>query len=110
MFPQYFPEIPKLERKDAQSPYDKLVGWFFDNEGLEIYDENPDSAYKKNLDAIEPLDELIEKHRPECKDENRYFLKELLLWGLVAHNKLSKHRFERGVRFKDVYGGYISRL
>lgn len=110
LFPNYFPKIEKLERKDAQSPYDELIGWFFEGEGFELLDEETDADYRKKLDNMVPLDRLIAKFQPGVNKNDSYFLKELLLWGLVANKKLSKHRFERGYQFKDLYGSIISGL
>tara|TARA_R110002020_G_scaffold21009_3_gene71269 strand:+ start:26240 stop:27709 length:1470 start_codon:yes stop_codon:yes gene_type:complete len=110
LFPTYFPPIAKLERKDREGPYDELINWFFDGEGFEILDDATNEEYKKQLDSIAPLNRLIREHHPKVNTEDAYFLKEILLWGLVAHKKLSKHRFTQGYQFKDLYGSYISGL
>lgn len=110
IFPAIFPKINKLERKDAETPYDELVSWFFDKEALELLDEDSDSEYKGKLDAVSPLNQLLKEHHPDLDKEDSYFIKELVLWGLVAHKKLSKYRMSDGVRFKDMYGSYISGL
>ena len=110
LFPNYFPKIEKLQRKDAESEYDELVHWFFEGEGFELLDGDNDSRYRAKLDSIGPLEQLIATHQPDIAKEDSYFMKELLLWGLVAHKKLSKHRFVQGVQFKDPYGSYIRGL
>ena len=110
IFPNYFEPIAKLERKDAQSPYDDVINWFFDAEGFELLDEASNADYQKKLDHIKPLERLIQKYQPNIPDAEKYFMKELVLWGLVAHNKLSKHRFTEGYQFKDLYGSFISGL
>lgn len=110
LFPTLFPKINKLERKDAETPYDDVISWFFDQEGFELFDEDSDKVYKEKLDKITPLTALINEHLPDLDKKESYFVKELALWGLVAHKKLSKYRFSNGVRFKDLYGSYISEL
>src|SRR5690606_5845429 len=45
LFQNYFPKIDKLERKDAEGPYDGLVGWFFDCEGFDLLDDATDKEY-----------------------------------------------------------------
>mgnify|MGYP003634190844 FL=1 len=110
LFLNYFPKIDKLERKDAESPYDELVSWFFDGEGFDLLDDATDKDYKEKLDNIVPLQQLITKYQPDIKKEDTYFLKELVLWGLVAHKKLSKQRYTIGYQIKDVYGSFISGL
>ncbi|NER11241.1 magnesium chelatase subunit I [Muriicola jejuensis] len=110
LFPNYFPAILKLEQKNAEGPYDDLILWFFDREGLELQDEHTDEEYQKLLNSIPPLQDLILKHQPKVKERDSYFLKEFLLWGLVVHKKLSKQRFSKGYQLKDLYGGFISKL
>ncbi|WP_396637885.1 AAA family ATPase [Maribacter sp. R77961] len=110
LFPKYFPEINKLERKDAETPYDELLHWFFQGEGFELLDDFTDEEYKRTLDSIPELNQLIKTHQPDFPKKDAYFLKELVLWGLVSFKKLSKQRFEDGYQFKDLYGSFISGL
>jgi len=110
IFPNYFPKISKLEKKGEPSPYDDLIAWFFDSDGFELFDEDADDVYLKKLNSVKPLNDLIAEYGGDIPSSDHYFLKELLLWGLVAHKKLSKYRFQNGVRFKDLYGSYISGL
>lgn len=110
LFPNYFPKIEKLKRPDETTPYDDLVEWFFESSGFELPDDISDKEYKKKLDSIEPLEKLIKKYQPEIPENDKYFMKEFLLWALVEHKKLSKQRFSKGLQFKDLYGSYISGL
>lgn len=110
LFPDYFPKIEKLKRPDETTPYDDLVEWFFESSGFELPDDISDKEYKEKLDSIEPLEKLIKKYQPEIPENDKYFMKEFLLWALVEHKKLSKQRFSKGLQFKDLYGSYISGL
>jgi magnesium chelatase subunit I len=110
LFPEYFPKIEKLQRPDETTPYDDLVEWFFEQSGFELPDDLSDTEYKEKLDSIKPLNELVKKYQPKISEKDSYFLKEFLLWALVEYKKLSKHRFAKGVQFKDLYGSYISDL
>ncbi len=107
MFPQYFPEIKKLVKQDEETPYDKLLEWFFNNDGLELLDELNDADYKALIDQVTPLTDLVEKYQPEFPMEDRYFLKEFILWSLVEFDKLSKNRFTEGYQFNDLYSSFI---
>lgn len=107
LFPEYFPKINKLERKDEETPYDNLLHWFFQGEGFELLDDFTDEEYKRALDEIPELNQLIKTYQPEFPKEDVYFLKELLLWGLVSHRKLNKQRFSEGYQFKDLYSSFL---
>ena len=109
-FPAYFPKIEKLERDAEKSPYAKILEWFFSENGFELLDDVSDKEYKKQLDEVEPLEDLIQKYQPEIPLEDKYFLKEFVLWGLVEYDKLSKDRVEEGYQFRDLYGNYINKL
>jgi magnesium chelatase subunit I len=109
-FPAYFPKIEKLERDADASPYAKVLEWFFAESGFELLDEATDETYQKQLDAIQPLEDLLQKYQPEFPTADKYFLKELILWGLVEYNKLSKDRVAEGYQFKDLYSSYINKL
>jgi magnesium chelatase subunit I len=108
LFPQFFPAINKLERKDEETPYDELLHWFFQSEGFELLDDFTDEEYKRTLDGIPELNQLLKEHQPDYLKKDVYFLKEILLWGLVAHKKLNKNRFEEGYQFKDLYSSFMN--
>ncbi len=110
LFPNYFPKIEKLQKPDEKTAYDDLVEWFFDSSGFELPDDITDKEYREKLDSIKPLNDLIDKYQQGLVKEDRYFMKEFLLWALVEYKKLSKQRFSKGMQFKDLYGSYISGL
>lgn len=108
--PAYFPKIEKLEKQDQKTAYSDVLEWFFTESGFEITDDCTDEEYKTILDSIAPLDILIQKYQPQIPSEDHYFMKEFILWGLVAYDKLCKDRLSEGYQFKDLYGSYISKL
>ena len=108
-FEVFFPKIGKLQKQDEEGPYDDVVSWFFNQkEGFELLDDLSNTDYHSVLDAISPLDDLLEAYQPNLKKEDRYFLKEFVLWALVEFKLLSKQRFSEGTQFKDPYGSFIS--
>jgi magnesium chelatase subunit I len=100
LFTTYFPKVEKLEKKSVEGPFSQITDWFLEDDGfLEITDESSDEAYAKNLNRINPLDQIIEKYQPDTKEEDLLFLKEFILWGLAVNKKLNKERFKTGVFF-----------
>lgn len=110
LFETRFPKIKKLERKDAEGPYDEILHWFFESEGFELLDDDSDKEYHKKINSIGPLNDFVKPFTSQMSLEDVVFLKEILLWGLVAFNKLSRHRFAGGTEYKDLYGSYIKGL
>lgn len=109
-FKEYFPKIEKLQKQSEIDPYADVVAWFFEESGFELLDSLSNIEYKEQLDKIVPLDNLIKKYVPNVDEKDSYFFKEFILWALVENKKLSKYNLSDGVRFKDVYGSYISGL
>jgi len=110
LFPSYFPEIKKLEKEDEIGPYDKLLGWFFNDNELFLEDTLNDKKYHSLLNELPDVDKILKTYQPNIKSEDKYFLIEFLLWGLEAHKKLNKYRNLEGFQFKDTLGSYISKL
>lgn len=109
-FPAYFPKIEKLEKPGEKTPYTDIIEWFFAESGFELLDDCSDEDYQRILGAIVPLEILIKKYQPQIEKEDKFFMKEFILWGLVEYKKLSKDRFSEGYQFKDIYGSFISKL
>ena len=110
LFPTLFPKIEKLEKEGVQYPYDEIVSWFADSDGIELPDELNDDAYQQALGNIPALRRVIEQYQPETAAEDVHFLSEFLLWGLTLHNKLSKYRFVNGIQFQDNFQGYLRNM
>ena len=109
LFPDFFPKIEKLEKQNEKNEYQEVIDWFFNESGFELPDDASDKEYKKLLDSIIPLKQLVQKYHPHAPKEDQYFLKEFILWGLSEFKKLSKDRYTEGYQFKDLYGSYISK-
>ena len=100
-----------MEKQHEETPYDAIISWFFNaDEDFELLDDFTEIQYQNELDKITVLDDFLRKHQPNMIVEDRYFVKEFLLWGLVEFKKLSKHRFAEGTQFKDPYGNFMSGL
>jgi magnesium chelatase subunit I len=110
LFPHLFPKISKLERPKAVSPYQGILEYFQDNLDFELLDELTDKEYRAQLDSVQPLVDLVNKHQPNLSEEDRYFVMEFVLWGLVEQKKLSKDRFTEGYQFRDLLGSYLNDL
>lgn len=108
IFNKMFPEIKKLERPDEVSPYQNVYDWFYESMDFELLDDASEKEYADTLNSVKPLDDLIKRYQPNLAEDNKLFVKELLLWGLAANNKLSKSRFTEGYQFKDLFGSYVN--
>lgn len=110
LFPNYFPKIEKLQKQNADGPYDDLLGWFLNDNELFLEDDLSEKEYKKALDKVPAVGKLIKKHQKDLDLNDTYFLMEFLLWGLESNQKLTKVRTLEGFHFRDSLGSYISGL
>jgi magnesium chelatase subunit I len=110
LFEKNFPKIEKLEKQGANTPYDELVTWFFNESKFEILNGISEKEYQKKLLSIEPLNKLLKEYQPEALKEDIYFLNEFILWGLVQFKKLSKVEYSEGIEIQDPYGNYIKNI
>ncbi len=68
----------------------------------------PANEYKKALQKIPGLKELVEKQQPDAKGEEQLFMMEFALHGLAEHSQISKNRLNNGLQFKDILSGMFS--
>ncbi|MGA1776362.1 MAG: AAA family ATPase [Flavobacteriaceae bacterium] len=110
LFPQFFPELKKLEKQDDKGPYDTLLGWFFSDNELFLEDTLDDRLYRETLESLPDLKNIVTTHLPDYVKEDLHFMMEFVLWGLEANQRLNKYRTLEGFQFKDALGSYISGL
>ena len=78
LFEKNFPKIEKLEKLGANTPYDDLVTWFFNESKFEILNGISEKEYQKKLLSIEPLNILLKEYHPEALKEDIFFFNEFL--------------------------------
>lgn len=110
LFLNSFPKIEKLEKEGEKTPYTSTLEWFFNESGFELMDDASEKLYKTTLDDVLPLNKLLDTYKPDLDKKDRYFWKEIILWGLVEFDKLTKSRVDEGYQFKDTYGNFFSNL
>jgi len=108
LFIQLFPDPAKLKRKKEASEYSEIVAWFAQNNILDILDKETDKVYASALSFVDGLDELVSKHYPKLKGNEKTTMMEFALHGLAEHSLLSKNKLAEGVRFKDYFGSLMN--
>lgn len=110
-FDAIFPKIPKLEKQQQSGPYHEIIEWFSGHSTeCMLTDDLSDVSYARQLDEIPGLNKLIDKYYPLKEPDERTFLKEIILWGLVSYGKLSKLKVDYGVSFSDNLGDLLRNL
>jgi magnesium chelatase subunit I len=107
-FLQLFTDPGKLKKKKATSPYQAIVDWFAEGNELDLLLTERDVTFKKLLDAIPGLDEIIDNHLQNIKGNERYVMKEFILYALAEHSQIGKAVLERAMQFKDLFGSVFN--
>jgi len=102
-FLSYFPD-PETSRKkkDKPNPYKKITDWFEEGNVVDLMNDQSGGSYKKALEKVPGLNQLIEKYHKTNDSTLKLFLMEFALHGLAEFSMLSKHNLERGTQFKDL--------
>ena len=60
-----------------------------------------DATYRKSLDSVTPLKEIVNKHCPATEENDTYFYMEIVLWALAINNKLDRTETEAAFTFEN---------
>ncbi len=103
-----FPKLENIKVSDKENPYGKLIAWFSQGHQVELFEDFSDKEHRGALDAIKPLNNLVERHLPKStSDTEKYFYKEMVLWALAESAKLNKEKIEGGLNFSDLFSSYL---
>lgn len=108
LFTATFPDPGKLKKKKQNNPYQKVLDWFAEGNVVDFMLADDEKTYRKILDTVPALEELVNEHSPNLAKSEKYVMKEFLLHGLAEHSQLSKAMLEKGLQFKDLFGSMFS--
>ncbi len=107
-FIKYFPDPDKFRKQKEKSPYKKITQWFGDGNTIDLLHDMPETEYKKLLDSVPGLKELIEEHHSAEDKTTKLLLMEFALHGLAEYSQISKNNLVKGLQFKDLLSGMFS--
>lgn len=107
-FVNYFPDPDRFRKQKEKSPYRKITEWFGDGNMIDLLHDMPDSAYKKALESVPGLKNLINDHHHKEDPNARLLLMEFALYGLAEYSQISKNNLVKGLQFKDLLSGMFS--
>ena len=107
LLPDYFPALEDLKSGDEKSPYKGLIDWFGSGKTLDMHFNWSDKEYRKELNSITPLKQLVVAYQADADTDAQYFLMEMVLWALAEHSRLNKEKLEEGFNFADLFSSYL---
>ncbi|MEJ6505807.1 MAG: magnesium chelatase [Crocinitomicaceae bacterium] len=109
LFNDNFREIKKLSKPGTSDEFDAVVSWFMENSSFSLSGDLSNMAYAEILNAVQPLEDIVDMYQAHANAQDKLFLKEFLLWGLVEYNKLDKQEAKGGFQFEDrVLGSFYN--
>lgn len=108
LFVDYFPDPDAARKlKDQKNPYQATVDWFGKSNMVDFLSDFSNKDYKKELESIPGLRDLVEKHQKKASEPFKLYLMEFALYALVEFSMLSKHPLEKGMQFKDLLSSML---
>src|SRR6195952_4770156 len=108
MLVQYFPDPEKAKKAKAPNPYTEIINWFSNGNNLSLVDDLPLAEYKKGLNAVTGLKELVKKFHPKLVESQQLILMEFVLHGLAEFSQLSKGFLDNGFAFSDMFNSLFN--
>lgn len=101
-FNELFRPLKKLKRPGITDEFDAVVEWFMNDNDFELTLDSTDENYAKQFDKVKPMETVLDKYVANSDKNDRVFMKELILWGLVEYKQLAKKKMDnKGMSFVD---------
>ncbi len=104
----WFPDPNKLKKKKQVTPYQPIINWFSEGNTVDCLFLETDKGYRKTLESIPGLAELVEDFIPKLNATDKIVMMEFILFALSEHSLIGKNSLERSIQFKDLLGSMFS--
>ena len=105
---QFFPDPEKVKKSKAPNPYAEIINWFGDGNTILLNDDLPFEEYKKALNSVAGLKELVKKLHPNLAANQQLLLMEFVLHGLAEFSQLNKGFLDNGFAFSDMFNSLFN--
>ncbi|MAY83367.1 MAG: magnesium chelatase [Flavobacteriales bacterium] len=105
---QYFPELKDLKKGEGANlqAYQKVINWFGANR-MDMLNDFSEKQYRKSLEEVDGLSDLIEKKFPRLPKDGKYLMMEYLLHAMAEYSHLSKKQLEKSFQFGDLLSSFF---
>lgn len=105
---QFFPDPEKVKKSKAPNPYLEIINWFGDSNTILLNDDLPFDDYKKSLNSVAGLKELVKRLHPKLSENQQLLLMEFVLYGLAEFSQLNKGFLDNGFAFSDMFNSLFN--
>jgi magnesium chelatase subunit I len=114
-FKRYFPDPlrkpPRQKQEQAgnrgaeDAEYSKILSWFEGGNVVEVADDMPAAAYKRELEKVRGLREFVNRSMPDLESQYELpIVMEFVLDGLHQNSKIAKDEIDHVTAYKDMLG------
>jgi magnesium chelatase subunit I len=103
MLLQFFPDPEKAKKGKKTNLYNEVVGWFASGNSLSLLDDLPIAEYKKVLNSVAGLKDLVKQLHPRLSENQQLLMMEFVLHGLAEFSQLNKGFLDNGFAFSDMF-------
>lgn len=100
---QYFPDPEKAKKSKKGNPYESVISWFSEGNTLSLIDDLSLEEYKKALNSVTGLKDLVKQFHPRLVENQQLLLMEFILHGLAEFSQLNKGYLDKGFAFSDMF-------
>ncbi len=112
IFTTIFPSPENKKKKNPASAdsatYKTVMNWFAEGNKIDILNNLTDFEYRKTLDSVPGLKELVKTYVKGIETGEEYIYMEFILHGMAEFSLLSKSKLERGLQFADMLGSMLN--
>jgi len=108
LFAQYFPDPEKVKKSKIANPYQEVIDWFTAGNKLDITDVLSLAAYKKVLNHVPGLKDIVSAFHKGLTETQTLLLMEFVLHGLAEYSQLNKNLLTGGFGFSDMFGSLFN--
>jgi magnesium chelatase subunit I len=112
IFSRYFPKPNKdknrLDRGEDPNPFEAITDYFSSGKKLELSDYMPLSEYKKRLEAVSGLRDVVRKYFNTDNDREFLLRMEFVLEALHQNNMISREVHDAVIQYSDVFSKMLS--
>jgi len=103
LFARYFPDPTRAKKSKTANPYTEITEWFTEGNTIDIDDNLTFGNYKKELQKVSGLEDLVKKFHPKLSENQTFLLMEFVLHGLSEFSQLNKNYLNGGFGFSDMF-------
>jgi magnesium chelatase subunit I len=105
---EFFPDPEKAKKAKGVNPYASIINWFGEGNNLALVDDMSLIDYKKELNEVAGLKDLVKKLHPRLTESQQLLLMEFVLHGLSEFSQLNKGFLDNGFAFSDMFNSLFN--